>query len=289
MTADEAALFEMLPSDSSLVFGGNYMKLQSFMQSALGDAIGAMGPGMVEWSQCWADFKDMKLAASVSFDGGGGQMQTVFTGATLDEMKKCADKAGFEATVDGDGKYLRLEMTTLGKKVEQGMLQLPGNFIYTRQTLSFGGGAADVVPSSRAELEGDMAKLAQGSVLDNKELMALVEKVDRTKRFWFAGTAAGTPLGDKVGKARGTFDLGPGMAVDITVQVVDSAIADKIMQTIPQVKKSAASMPAELRPMVENLSVTRDGDQLRAQLQLTDTQVAALMKQIATFSKGRGL
>lgn len=288
MTTDEAALFKKLPSGASIVVGGNYMKLQSIMQSALGDALGSMGPGMKEWSQCWVAFKGMKMAGSVSFEGGGGRMQTVFTGATLDDMKKCADKAGFKSTLDGDGKYLRIEMTTMGQNVEQGMLQLPGNVIYTRQSVSLGG-VALVVPGSRADLEGDMAKLGQGTALDDKELAAMVEKVDRTKTFWFAGTAAGTALSDKLGKFHGAFDTASGIAIDVTVQVLDSSIADKIMESVPQLKKSAASMPDELGSILQNLSVTRDGDQVRAKLKMTDVQVAALMKQVMAFGGGRGL
>lgn len=288
MSADEAALFKKLPSGASIVFGGNYMKLQDMMQSALGEALAGMGPGLKEWSACWADLKSLKVAGSASFGGGGAQMQTVFTGATLDDMKKCADKAGYKSALDADGKYLLIEMETMGKKVEQGMLQLPGNVIYTRQSMNFGGGPV-VVPGSRADLEADMAKLAQATALDDKELAAIVAKTDRTQSFWFAGTAAGTVLGDKVGKVHGTFDLASGIAMDITVQVVDPSIASKVVEAVPQLKKSAASMPAELRPMIENLSVTRDGDQVRAKLKLTPAQVAALFKQISTLSKGRAL
>ncbi|NVB82694.1 MAG: hypothetical protein HOV81_30235 [Kofleriaceae bacterium] len=288
VTTDEAALFKKLPAGANVVFGGNYMKVQNLMQSELGEALAGMGPGMKEWSACWVELKDLKLAGSASFGAGGGQMQTVFTGATLDDMKKCADRAGYKSTLDADGKYLLIEMTTMGQKLEQGMLQLPGNMIYTRQSMSFGGGAV-VVPGSRAELEGDMAKLAQGTVLDNKALAASVEKVDRTRTFWFAGTAAGTSISDKVGRFHGTFDIASGVAMDVTVQVVDSNISNQIMETLPQLKKSAASMPAELRPMLENLSVARDGDQIHAKLKLTDSQVATLMKQLSAFGRAGAL
>jgi hypothetical protein len=286
LSTGETALFEKLPAGAKVVFGGNYMKLQDMMQSALGDALASMGPGMKAWSECWLELKDVKTAGAVSFDGGGGQMQTVFTGATLADMKRCGDKAGFKSTLDGDGKYLLIEMTTMGQKVEQGMLQLPGDMIYTRQSMGFGGGAAAIVPGSRAELEGDMAKLAQGSVLDDKELAAMVAKMDRTKTFWFAGTAAGTALGDKLGKLHGTFEISSGVAVDVTMQVVDADIIEQIMQTVAQVKKAAASMPAELRPIVENLAVTRDGDHVRAKLKMSDAQIATFMRQLSMFGTG---
>ena len=281
LSADELALFKNLPAGGNVVIGGNYMKVQAWVQSAMGDAMAAMGPGWKEYSQCWAGLTNVKLAGTVVVVGSV-ELRMAFAGATLEDMKRCGDKAGFKSTLDPDGKFLSMQVTTMGQTVEQGMLLLPSGAIYMRQAIA---GLGAIVPGARADLEADTAKLAQATALDDPKLQKLVAKVDRSKTLWFAGTAAGTSIADTLGEVYGTVDIAPGMSVDITAEVLDKATADKVVASVDDVKKNSGQLPAEMRSVFETLSVNRDGNHLRVRMKVTDAQLASLMKQMP-FGRG---
>jgi len=279
----EAALFKNLPAGGNVIFGGNYMKVQAWMQSTMGEAMAALGSGWKQYAECWASSPNVKLAGT-AIVADVVEMRMAFTGMTLDEMKKCADKAGFKATLDGDGKYLSIQSTTLGMTTEQGLLQLANGAVYTRQSVGLGGGG--IVPAKRADLEGDMAKLAQGTALDDGKLRYMVTKVDRSKTMWFAGTAIGTSIGDKLGEVYGAFDVVPGVTFDVTAELLDRALADKVMAGYDEMKKHLDQAPADMRAVFEGISLTRDGNRLRMRAKITDAQLAGFMKQLAMFRGG---
>jgi len=281
LPAAELALFEHLPAGGNIVFGGNFMKVQAWMNSTFGQSMDAIGPGWKDYAQCWTEMPRHKLAGTASFTGGAGQMQMVFSGASLEDLKKCADRGGFKTNIDPDGKYLALQVTTLGKTVDQGFLQLPDGSLYSRHSLGIGG---TPVPGTRADLEADIAKLGQATALDDARLKKLVAKVDRTKTMWFAGTAAGTSIGDKLGEVYGAVDIVPGMTLDITVELLDAALADKVMSGVKDVKQNVGELPAEMRSIIENLVVTRDGRRIRAIAKMTDDQLATFMKQVGALA-----
>ncbi len=279
----DVELFKNIPAGGSVVFGGNYMKLQDFMSnSALGKftekSVATMGKGMKEWMSCFMDLKNLRLGGSATIEKRGAEIRMAFSGADIAQISDCAKKAGFETTADPDGKFVAIEVPMGGKSMKQGYLKLPSGVLYTRQGLAMGGGAPSVTPGTRADLESDVANLSKGTAADDKKLQAVLAKVDRTKTMWFAGTAAGTPVADKIGEAYGAIEISPGIAVDITVEMKDSALADKVESAVKQAKDMADQLPADLRPVLDDLDVRRDGAFVRFSAKISDSQLGALTK-----------
>jgi hypothetical protein len=283
-SAGEAQLWAHLPAGGTVVFGGNYLKLQRFMaDSALGKMTqrmsDAVSKGMKEWMDCFIAIKGMNIVGSLGVVGAGGDLRMVMAGATLAQLNTCAGKAGFKASTDADGKFLSVEVPGPTGSVTQGYLQLADGALYTRQHVAMGGGAPAVTPSSRADVEADIAGLAKGSVATDQALQAVIAKPDHGKTMWFAGSAVGTPIADKLGEVYGSMDLDAGVAIDVTAQVLDKDLATKAEQGIASAKQSADKLPPELRSMVTGLELSRDGDRLHLKAKISDAQLQMVLKQ----------
>lgn len=281
--ASEAALWKLLPASSTVVFGGNYLKLQRFMtDSALGKATRAMGTsvsaGMKDWIDCFVGIQGVDVVGAVSIGARGGDMRMVMTGVSPAQITTCAGKAGFKVSPAPDGKFLSVDVPSPAGTHSQGYLQVAGGALYTRQGVALGGGAPAITPATRAELEADVAAAATASVTTNAALQALIAKADRSKTMWFAGSAAGTPIADKLGEVYGALDLDHGVAADVTAQVLDAQLASQAEQGIQQAKQSVDALPAEVRDVVRGLELSRAGDRLRLKLTITDAQLAGLLQ-----------
>jgi hypothetical protein len=293
LSSADAELFKSLPTGSNVVFGGNYMKLQNFMQNtALGkmtkQMTDAAGKGLTEWMECFAALKDLKVAGAVSMAGKkGAELRMVFSGAGVKDITNCANKAGFKVTADADNKFVGIEVVNPMGNQTQGYLVLPSGNIYTRQAFSLGG-MMSVTPATRAELEGDVAGLAKGTVADDKKIQDLVSKVDRSKTMWFAGSADGTPLADKVGEMYGSLEISPGVAIDVTVQVTDSSLAKQAEEGIDQMKSMADQLPGDLKSVVKDLEFKRNGDRLRFAVKMSDAQISSIMSTMGGMMGGLG-
>jgi hypothetical protein len=275
LDASDQAMFEYLPAGQTLLFGGNYMKLQNFMQSALGKLssalVSSMGSGMTDWMTCFGDLGQLKIAASASFTGATPQLRMVMTGATVDQIAGCADKAGFKHAVDADKKYMSIELP-LPAPVSA-YLVLPSGAIYTRAPFGL---QPDAKPFARADLEGDISALGGKTAADDAAFKSLVTKVDRSKTIWFVGHADGTPAADKVGEVWGTMDLGDGLALDVTFTLKDAAIAEKIEQGLGQAKEHADELPGEVKDVVKAIKLDRSGDQVHVTAKATDAQIKSI-------------
>jgi hypothetical protein len=285
LSSEDTALLKDIPGGNIAVVGGNYMKLQSFMQSTFGKAVrdmttkimGSENDAMGKWMDCFTHFPKLKLVGGVASRPGGVEMRLVFSGMTVKDVAACATSAGYQNAVDADGKFVLITIPNALMKLDQGYIQLPDGALYMRQAMSLGG-VPSVEPSGRAELEGDIAKLAKGTAADDKNLVALAAKADRSKTFWFAGNAANTPVGDKVGDVYGAFDLDDGVKIDVTVQVKESALADKVEDSISEVKKMADQLPADMRSIISDLKFHRSGDELHFVAKMTTAQIQSLSK-----------
>jgi hypothetical protein len=293
MSGADLDLFRSLPSGQTVVFGGNYMKLQNFMTNTAGGKLmkqysDSLGKGMKEWMDCFADLKDMKVAGS--FGGNGAaEIRIVMSGMTMDQIVGCANKAGFKNTPAADGKYVALEIpNALAGTVNTGYLKLASGALYTRQEISLGGGMASLTPVTREALESDVAAVGKNSAADDAKIQALVGKADRSKTMWFAGTGEHTPFADKVGEFYGSFDISPGIAVDATVQITNGDLIKKIEDGIDQMKKMADQLPSELKSVVEGVQLKRDGDHLRFIAKMSDEQITSLMNMAGMFGGGLG-
>lgn len=284
LSQQDKDLFKFLPAGSSAVFGGNYMKLQKFMTSTLGktavEAVEKMGPGMADWSACFTELKDLKLAGSANVKGKGLDLRMIFTGMKIGDVAKCADRAKFKYTIDPDNKFINVTVPPPAN--EQGYLLAANGALYMRQSMEIS--AAPVVnPTSRADLEADLKAAASANVLSDTKMQALIAKADRTRTIWFAGSGAGTPAADKLGELFGGFDLDNGFSIDVTFQLVDPALADKLDDGVKELKKMSDQLPANMKAAVESLKFNRSGDHVHFALKLDDKQLADLMKQASMF------
>jgi hypothetical protein len=278
VSQDELALFRELPGNNVALFGGNYVKMQNFMSSTLGKTLAAtMKNDKAEaWMNCFASFKTMRVAGGVTTAGKDVTLRIVFTGLKPSDIADCAKKSDFQTTLDADGKFVSVDVATGAMMVNQGYLQLPTGGIYSRTIVSLGG-IPTISSGSRADLEADVQASTKSTAADDTKLIALLAKADRSKTFWFAGNAAGTPIGDKIGEVYGSFDLDSGLALDVTVQVKDSKMVDKIEQGVSEAKKMADKMPGDLKSVIEGLEFSRDGDHVRFADKLTESQLTNLM------------
>jgi hypothetical protein len=294
MSGADLDLFRSLPAGQTVVFGGNYMKLQNFMTNSAAGKLArqlseSLGKGMKEWMDCFSDLKDLKIAGTASFVGkSGGEMRMVMAGATLDQLVGCANKAGFKITPASDGKYVGIEIPSPMGAQTQGYLKLANGALYTRQMFSLAGGMPTVTPATRDNLEADIAGIAKNSVAEDSKMQAILAKADRSKTVWFAGSADGTPLSDKVGELYGSLDISPGLAFDVTAQITNADLAKKIEDGVDQMKKMADKMPSELKSVIEDLQLKRDGDRLRFIAKISDAQLAALVNAAGMFGGGLG-
>ena len=281
---DDIALLKDLPGGNVAIIGGNYMKLQNFMQSSLGKMAEDLmekttgdTKGMKEWMACFADMKSLKVAGGVAL-GAGMEMRLVFKGMTIEQVDGCAKRAGFTHTLDPDKKYVEIEVPGPGGVTSsQGYLQLADGAIYNRQNLALG-----LMPSidaaSRSELEADAEKAKTNNAAGDKQLVALAAKANRSQTFWFAGSGKGTPAADKVGDVYGSFDIDSGLAADVTIGFTDGKLAGQLEDGLEQAKKMSKDLPPDLRGIIDQVSLHRDGNSVHIAAKLSDSQLSALTK-----------
>ena len=288
LSAQDKDLFKFLPAGSTAVFGGNYMKLQKFMTSTLGkstaEAMEKLGPGMTEWAGCFTELKDLRLAGSANVKGKGLDLRMIFTGMKIEDVAKCADKAKFKYTIDPDNKFI--SVTVPPPANEQGYVVAANGALYMRQSMEIS--AAPVIsPTSRADLEGDLKAAASSNVLSDTKMQALIAKADRTRTIWFAGSGGGTQVADKLGDLFGGFDLDNGFAIDVTFDLLDSALADKLEDGVKEVKNMSDQLPGNMKDAINSLKFTRSDKRMHFALKLDDKQLSDLMKQASMFGGGR--
>jgi len=280
---DDLAMLRDLPGGNVALIGGNYMKMQNFMQSALGqfaeDALekAGAGKGFKDWMACFADMKDLKIAGGVALHDGL-EMRLAFRGMTIDQIDGCAKRAGFTHTIDPDHKYVEIEVPgAMGQTYSQGYLALADGTVYNRQRIAISI-IPTVDPASRSDLETDARNLSTSNATNDKALVALAAKTDRRQTFWFAGSAENTPAADKIGDIYGTLDIDNGLKADITVGFTDKAMAKQLEDGLDQAKKMSDSLPPDVRSLIEDISLHRDGGSVRIVAKLTDAQLKSLTR-----------
>ncbi|MBV8757929.1 MAG: hypothetical protein JO257_11655, partial [Deltaproteobacteria bacterium] len=184
--------------------------------------------------------------------------------------------AGFTHTLDPDHKYVEIEVPAgLAGTSAQGYLALPDGTIYNRQRMQL-----SLIPTvdaaTRDELENDAKNLATNNAGNDKALLALAAKADRSQTFWFAGSAKNTPAADKVGDIYGAIDIDGGLKMDVTIGFTDKDLAKQLDEGLDQAKSMKKSLPPDMRDLFDNISLHRDGGQVRIVAKLTDAQLKSL-------------
>ncbi|MGE0872108.1 MAG: hypothetical protein AB7P03_26355 [Kofleriaceae bacterium] len=288
LTGSDATMLAKLPKDTLLVLGGNYLKVQQMAGSRLMKMFTSIDASTEAWTSCFLAASTLEMMGGLSLSRASGiDMRFLFRGFDIANLKGCADKASYPATVDPDGKFVAIEMKNpqVGT-VKVGYLALPDGSVYGRQTMQLGQMPPVMAQLSRADLEADIAALSAGTAADNATLQATIAKTDRTKTMWFAGDASATPIGSKVGEVYGSIDGGAGFALDITAQIKQPQLADQIASGLDSARKMAGEQDAEIKALVDSITLTKDGNRLRATLKISDAQLESLMTRMAPFMGG---
>jgi hypothetical protein len=289
---DDLAMLRDLPGNNVALMGGNYMKMQNFMQSSLGqlaedamDKAGA-GKGFKDWMACFADMKTLKIVGGAALNDGL-EMRLAFRNVTIDQIDGCAKRAGFTHTIDPDHKFVEIEVPgPLGQTYAQGYLALADGTVYNRQRIAISI-LPTVDPASREDLETDTKNLSKSNATDDKALLALAAKANRGGTFWFAGSAAHTPAASKLGDVYGSIDIDGGLAADVTIGFTDKSLAKQLEEGLDQAKKMSDKLPADMRSMIDGIKLDRDGGSVRIVAKLTDAQIKSLT-QLAGGMGGMG-
>src|SRR5688572_15342313 len=97
VAASESELLSSLPAGNTLLFGGNYMMFQKYIETSPIGSMMAMvdksAPGILEWTNCWADLPNITMMGAVKVAGSEVVMRFAMKGVDLPALEKCAQKA----------------------------------------------------------------------------------------------------------------------------------------------------------------------------------------------------
>lgn len=294
LTAAEGDLFAHLPAGANIIFGGSMFDMQKRLaESAIGRLSAQMTPPeLTAWNACLAG-TNMTMAGTVTVSATELAIRFFLKGPSMATVEGCARKAGLPVTADPDGKFVVIEITTQGVTSKSPYLAV-ANGVYGVTSMSglaamALGGKPIMKELTRADLEREVASLGQGSAATDPKLVALLAKVDRRKMIWFAGSAEGTPLADKVTLAYGSFSLDGGLAVDLTVKPTSAADTDRALAGFGQMKSQLGSMPASMaavKDAIRAVKFAKVADGVRLQVTITDAQLDAIMKAVGPMMPG---
>lgn len=261
----ESALLSHIPAGANLVFGGNYQKLMEYWETSplkkLSETMMAAGGGdqsdkMRDYMTCWVEQKSATdMIGSMEMSGGGMAMTMIFRGVDAKTLTACADKAGYTYTKSEDGKYIELQ----GVEAAMGQTSNVGYYFVDPQTTFFAmeapiGMAADgnIPMPNRADLEAKLAKAKESPATGDPAFMKLVGMADRSKPFWFAGSAAGTPLAAQLSSGHGWIDADKSsMTIGFAVELGQEEMAKMAVEQFKQIKGSLGMLPPDLKAAAE--------------------------------------
>lgn len=282
--AGERALFQFLPSGAPIYFAGDYSKLQDFMKSGLGQFTTSLtdkvSPGMSALTTCLAGPRGMKSAMSMSFADKKFEDRIVIDGLKIADVARCGKQAGFDTTVDPDGKFVSVVLPVSTGAMDFAYYQLANGALYSHQSVVIGGDKPMPQALGRSVCEADLAAVGHASAADDPAFNALAAKADRSKTGWFVASGAGTPFASTIGELYGSVDASSGVALDVTVRLVKASDADKVEQGVAQLRKMADQMPASFKAVVTALRFDRSGERVHASVALSDSQLKSVSEQL---------
>jgi hypothetical protein len=295
MTKRESDLLAHLPSGANIVFGGSLYGMQKRMQeSAIGKLSAQMNPPeMTKWNDCLAA-KNIDMAGTLTVNGGELSVRVFMKGVNVVDLDTCAKQAGLPSALDADGKVVTIDGKSQGLDVRMPYLAVDGGVYGVVSVGDLGAAALGGKPSvrtlSRADLEREAAALPTDNAAGDARLAKLLPKIDRRKMIWFAGTAEGTPIADKVVLGYGSFSIEHGMQIDVTIQPASAADADRALSGFHEMKSHLDQIPpgmAALKDAVRAIKVDKVADGVRVQLALSDDQIEAVMQAVAPMMPAR--
>jgi hypothetical protein len=288
LTDEESELMSRLPSDASIAFGGNLPRLQKQLAESPVMRLARLGndtfQGQNEWQDCLGDkpFKHMLGTVDVR---SGFELRFVMTGLEMSDLVECAKKAKLPYQLDADNKFIAIEIKSPEFSTKLPYLVLDDGAIYAKYSigLSPGSSTPKFNDSGRPRMEADLVDAKKTNATDNKALLATMEKADRKKGMWFAGSAKGTLIGDYVHEMYGTLDLEGGLTMDVSVEMADSKTANKVLDSIDQARDAGGLLGKEVKSVLDAIKTKRDGDRIRFRLEVSNAQLDAVFAKLGSM------
>ena len=278
----DLALLRELPGGNIALFGGNYMKMQDFMQSALGSAAQSLmaatgaGDGMHTWITCLSAKHQTVLVGGAALHDDTLALRIAMRGLSIHDAVACAEQAGFAHHVDADGKYASIAVPALGgQQATQAYLQLADGTVYSRLEAELGGVPSFASPT-RADLEADVAAARTHSAADDHGLVALATKANRRATCWFAVAGKGTPLAPAIETMYGSITLDSALGLDVVVRLTSDALARRTAQQFAELQQIFADSP-QYRGLVRGIQLHRAGASVHVVAKFAGRDLAALL------------
>ncbi len=285
LNSSEKGLLAHLPGDGQVVFGGRYGKFMDYWKNSplkglASDLMKMTGQksDMSDYMNCWMEEggEKMTIAGTLNMQGQGVEMRMVFGGLKKELFIKCAGKGGMASKVDEDGKYLELQNVPngMGGTYNIGYYFINDETTLFAMTMSVLGSAPKT--ANRAELEAALKSVESASAASNSELAALAKTADRSKAFWFAGSAKGTPLADKIKGGTAWIDAdSTSLSMGFSIQVTDSEMPKTAVDGYNKAKGDLGKMvpPGFKKPLetfLKDVHLSADGETLNGRFKLTN-------------------
>jgi hypothetical protein len=289
LSDDEASLMSRLPNNVGLAFGGNLPRLQKHLADSPLMKFARLGNEMVSgtnaWQDCLAEKKFKQMMGTVDARDGF-ELKFIMTGLEMDDLEGCAKHAKMTYKLDADHKFIAIDLEGPGFSTKLPYLVLSDGAIYGKYSVNIALGGADFKETSRRQMEDEIAATKNDNATENDKLLATMEKADRKMGMWFAGSAEGTMIGDKVHEVFGSLDLEGGLDVDATVEMADKKLAGQILDSIDQARDSARLLGPELKKVLDALTVKKDGDRIRFTLKVSNRQLSELFDKFGSMMGG---
>ena len=301
MGKDEAALFAHLPGEAAIVFGGSYVEFMEYWENSPLKDLSTMlakvqqddSAKFGEYMNCWVENgKKSRLAGTVALQAGTLQMNMVFAGLGAKELGACADKVGIEVKVDSDGKYLELKNVPDGmggiNNIGYYLIDDDTVFFSMRMPLGLGLAAGRLPRPSRKEMEAVLESAKNNSAANSDQIKRLSAKADRSKDFWFAGSAAGTPAAIALKEGTGWIDTDKtSMTFGFDIVLSKASMAKEAVDAFKEAPNQLGMAPPEIRDLAKDFlkkaKLKNDGGKLTGKFVIENElleKLAPIIKQM---------
>lgn len=288
LNQQETGLLAKLPAGAQFVFGGNFYDAQRWLAESPLAGIGrTMQPTeLTAWNECLATQKQMAMAVAGTVDRSQLRLTFFMRGMTIEDLARCGERAKVTVSVDADRKFARVELPAQnGIEMTAPYLAVDGG-LYSRLGMSFAGlasGAVEQEPITRADLEAEQAKLAQSSMATDARMQSLLARVDRSRPFFFAGSAAGTPIADQLGDVWGSFAVERGLEFDGVFALKDPKMVDQAVDGFGELRSRLGSLPpsmSSVKALVKGVRLSKSKDGLVVSARISNQALTEALTQL---------
>jgi hypothetical protein len=270
LTSQETALLAHLQGGAQIVLVGSVSKLIDWLPIG-GILDGKWGHGYTAFQACTAKIAGLEAALSVTIAGAQTEQRGVANHVTFADLQRCAERAGWTAHLDADGRFLALDVPhaeTPGG-VTIGYLMTPDGAIITHLTSIKHGLAPELKPATRQDLEADLLTKSK-TMAQDANVLELAPKLDRSKTMWFVASG----VSDKLIEAYGWVDVATDLGFDLHLTLGTIAIAEKAANGLEAVRSSLGG-----------LEVSRSGERLHVGGKLTAANAATIVKLVQALGR----